>query len=59
MTKEKVIPQIRFSGFTDTWEQRKLDDIAKIKTPRIPIIFFMFTIINHVITYTKAIIIFP
>ena len=23
MTKEKVIPQIRFSGFTDTWEQRK------------------------------------
>ena len=34
-------------------------DIAKIKTPRIPIIFFMFTIINHVITYTKAIIIFP
>ena len=20
MTKEKVIPQIRFSGFTDTWE---------------------------------------
>ena len=28
MTKEKVIPQIRFSGFTDTWEQRKLGDIA-------------------------------
>jgi type I restriction enzyme S subunit len=26
MTKEKVIPQIRFSGFTDTWEQRKLSD---------------------------------
>ncbi len=24
MTKEKVIPQIRFSGFTDTWEQREL-----------------------------------
>ena len=23
MTKEKGIPQIRFSGFTDTWEQRK------------------------------------
>jgi len=28
MTKEKGIPQIRFSGFTDTWEQRKLGDIA-------------------------------
>ena len=28
MTKEKVIPQIRFSGFTDTWEQRKLSAIA-------------------------------
>ncbi len=28
MTKEKVIPQIRFSGFTDTWEQRELGDLA-------------------------------
>ena len=28
MTKEKGIPQIRFSGFTDTWEQRELGDIA-------------------------------
>ncbi len=26
MTKEKVIPQIRFSGFTDTWEQREFGD---------------------------------
>ena len=26
MTKEKGIPQIRFSGFTDTWEQRELSD---------------------------------
>ena len=25
-------PKIRFKGFTDAWEQRKLDDIAKIKT---------------------------
>ena len=25
-------PELRFPGFTDTWEQRKLDDIAKIKT---------------------------
>ena len=29
MTKEKVIPQIRFSGFTDTWEQRKLGEISE------------------------------
>ena len=29
MTKEKVIPQIRFSGFTDTWEQRKLGEVVK------------------------------
>ena len=31
MTKEKVIPQIRFSGFTDTWEQRKFSDIAETR----------------------------
>ena len=30
MTKEKVIPQIRFSGFTDTWEQHKLGEFADI-----------------------------
>ena len=29
MTKEKGIPQIRFSGFTDTWEQRKLGEVVK------------------------------
>ena len=28
MTKEKGIPQIRFSGFTDTWEQRELRTAA-------------------------------
>ena len=27
MTKEKVIPQIRFSGFTDTWEQREFSEL--------------------------------
>ena len=33
MTKEKGIPQIRFSGFTDTWEQRELiDEVASIDT---------------------------
>lgn len=30
MTKEKGIPQIRFSDFTDTWEQRKLGEVADI-----------------------------
>ena len=29
MTKEKVIPQIRFSGFTDTWEQRELGELVE------------------------------
>ena len=28
MTKEKVIPQVRFSGFTDTWEQREFKNIT-------------------------------
>ena len=32
MAKNNKMPAIRFSGYTDTWEQRKLDDIAKIKT---------------------------
>ncbi|MFW3579151.1 restriction endonuclease subunit S [Vagococcus fluvialis] len=27
--KEKMIPEIRFKGFTDTWEQRKLGDISE------------------------------
>lgn len=27
--KEKMIPEIRFKGFTDTWEQRKLIDNAE------------------------------
>ena len=32
MTKEKVIPQIRFSGFTDTWEQRKFSELTEIRS---------------------------
>lgn len=33
MSKEKRrVPKLRFPGFTKDWEQRKLDDIAKIKT---------------------------
>ena len=32
MNANKKTPKLRFKGFTDDWEQRKLDDIAKIKT---------------------------
>lgn len=32
MNTNKKTPKLRFKGFTDDWEQRKLDDIAKIKT---------------------------
>lgn len=33
MSKEKRrVPKLRFPGFTEDWEQCKLDDIAKIKT---------------------------
>ena len=28
MTKKSDTPAIRFKGFTDTWEQRKLSEIA-------------------------------
>ena len=28
MTKNNNVPQIRFKGFTDTWEQRKLGEAA-------------------------------
>ena len=29
MTKNNNVPQIRFKGFTDTWEQRELGDISE------------------------------
>ena len=29
MENRKMVPEIRFSGFTDPWEQRKLGDIGK------------------------------
>lgn len=29
--KEKMIPEIRFKGFTDTWEQRKFESLLDIK----------------------------
>ena len=31
MTKKSDTPAIRFKGFTDTWEQRKLGDVAKYR----------------------------
>ncbi len=36
MTKEKVIPQIRFSGFTDTWEQRELGECFSERVESMP-----------------------
>ena len=32
MTKKTDTPAIRFKGYSDTWEQRKLGDISEIKT---------------------------
>lgn len=32
MTKETGTPQIRFSGYNDTWEQRKAKDLCSIST---------------------------
>ena len=34
MTKNLSTPAIRFKGFTDTWEQRKLGDIFKYEQPQ-------------------------
>ena len=34
MTKKSDTPAIRFKGFTDTWEQRKLGDIFKYEQPQ-------------------------
>ena len=27
---EKLVPEVRFKGFTDDWEQRKLRDVANL-----------------------------
>ena len=32
LVSESRIPQIRFKGFSDEWEEKKLGDIADIKT---------------------------
>ena len=34
MTKENCKPSIRFAGFNDAWEQRKLGDIFKYEQPQ-------------------------
>lgn len=34
MTEKKAKPQIRFAGFSDTWEQRKLGDVIEVSTRR-------------------------
>lgn len=30
MTEKSAKPQLRFAGFDDTWEQRKLGDIMNV-----------------------------
>mgnify|MGYP002416284347 CR=1 FL=1 len=38
MENKVLKPKIRFKGFTDTWEQRKLDDIVdRYDNLRIPV----------------------
>ena len=32
MTEQAKVPAIRFAGFTDPWEQRKLGDVADLLT---------------------------
>ena len=36
MNEEKKVPAIRFKGFTDDWEQRKLADLGEIMTGSTP-----------------------
>ena len=36
MTKNTLKPLLRFKGFTDPWEQRKLSDLGKIETGNTP-----------------------
>ena len=35
MTEQAKVPAIRFAGFTDPWEQRKLGEIADKVTEKI------------------------
>ena len=36
MTKKPTVPAIRFKGFTDTWEQRKLGELGEVITGSTP-----------------------
>ena len=31
MDQNKKTPQVRFKGYTDTWEQRKLGEVAPLR----------------------------
>ena len=36
MSEKKTVPAIRFAGFTDAWEQRKLRDVLSLYTDPVP-----------------------
>ena len=36
MTEKAVKPEIRFAGFNDAWEQRKLSEIGEVITGSTP-----------------------
>lgn len=36
MSEDKKVPEIRFAGFTDAWEQRKLEELGTITTGNTP-----------------------
>ena len=36
MAEKTNVPEIRFAGFTDPWEQRKLSDIGEVITGSTP-----------------------
>ncbi|MEE6755077.1 restriction endonuclease subunit S, partial [Limosilactobacillus reuteri] len=33
---EKLVPEVRFKGFTDDWEQRELGEVAKVTMGQSP-----------------------
>ena len=55
MTKKPTVPAIRFKGFTDTWEQRKLGDIVTVydgvhQTPNYQTSGVMFLSVENIAT---------
>ena len=53
MTKKSGVPAIRFKGFTDTWEQRKLGEQYKKVTEKNDLSFGMDKIISVANMYFK------